>query len=178
MMPSKTKAVKAPTKAELKRQTGIEKGKFVADVAAMAAAEFVKVMEGDLHTVEFKIKCQNRNRYIRAHVYGCTVAVLVYQNGNVELGLDCDSAGSVRVQVFDYEAEALTPEAKKDFIKKLKPVVSYMFACVSDSFKTGHIVRTAGFFSAQSFEDIINAVGTHKQLLRELAKKRSSGNWN
>lgn len=111
------------TKAEQKKIETQKRLDFLTKTYA-AALSCVAEHTADIRSkVEFRVTQYNYNRYIRFHVYGKDLAILVYKDGKVVLELKEIFHSDYTEQLFDYAEEADNQEA---FFEKLREMMSWL----------------------------------------------------
>ena len=111
------------TKAEQKKIETQKRLDFLTKTYAVALSCVAEQTADIRSKVEFRVTQYNYNRYIRFHVYGKDMAILVYKDGKVALELKEAFHSDYVEQLFDYEEEA---ENQETFFSKLKEMLSWL----------------------------------------------------
>ncbi len=111
------------TKAEQKKQETKARLDFLAETYGVVLSCIAKQTADIRSKVEFRVTQYNYNRYVRFHVYGKDMAILIYRDGKVALELKEFAHSDYVEQLFDFAEEA---ENKAEFHRKLKKMLSWL----------------------------------------------------
>ena len=111
------------TKAEQKKQETQARLDFLAETYGVVLSCVAKQTADIRSKVEFRVTQYNYNRYVRFHVYGKDMAILIHRDGKVALELKEFAHSDYVEQLFDFAEEA---ENKADFHKKLKKMLPWL----------------------------------------------------
>ena len=111
------------TKTEQKKQETQARLDFLAETYGVVLSCVAKQTADIRSKVEFRVTQYNYNRYVRFHVYGKDMAILIYRDGKVALELKEFAHSDYTELLFDFAEEA---ENKVAFHKKLKKMLSWL----------------------------------------------------
>lgn len=111
------------TKTEQKKQETQARLDFLAETYGVVLSCVAKQTADIRSKVEFRVTQYNYNRYVRFHVYGKDMAILIYRDGKVALELKEFAHSDYTELLFDFAEEA---ENKAAFHKKLKKMLSWL----------------------------------------------------
>jgi hypothetical protein len=111
------------TKAEQKKLDTQARMDFLTNAYA-AVLSCIAANSADIRSkIEFRVTQVNFNRYVRFHVYGKDMAILIYRDGKVALELKEFAHADYAEQLFDYAEET---ENQTAFLEELKEMLSWL----------------------------------------------------
>lgn len=109
------------TKAEIKKMETAKKHDFIMRVYEAVLVSIPALTRDSRTKVQIRMTHANYNRYVRFHIYGQDMAILIYGDGNVAIELKEVFHSAHTEQLFEYDTEI---EKQETFIEKFKELLS------------------------------------------------------
>lgn len=142
------------TKAGIKQMENEKRHNFISKTVDVVLQSLVEQTKENRKKLQVRIDFTNYNRYIRCHIYGKDIAILIYGDGNVGVELKEFCHDDYAEQLFDYDSDI---EKQEDFLNKLEKMLYWMIPIFLDKkeydFHTymDYVFRKENIYDAYNF---------------------------
>lgn len=114
---------KKPTKAQIKAMECEQKRSFINHVYELVLHRIAHAASHGTSSVTIQCTQKSTNRYVRFHIYGCHLAVLIFRDGNIGLELEEALHTPYKQIVFPYSENV---KEQSDFMVWLDQMLTWL----------------------------------------------------